>query len=70
MPEQTQEPESIDPKKNHLLARLQPEDYDALMLVAKIVPLETRQTGVSSRRPHRRRLFPHYLHVLTARHRA
>ena len=40
MPEQAEQPESNDPKKNHLLARLQPEDYDALMLVAKIVPLK------------------------------
>jgi hypothetical protein len=39
MPEQAEQPESNDPKKNHLLARLQPEDYDALM-VAKIVPLK------------------------------
>ena len=43
MPVETQQPESNDPKRNHLLARLQTEDYDALMLVAKIVPLKLRK---------------------------
>jgi CRP-like cAMP-binding protein len=36
----TRQPESTDPKKNHFLARLQQEDYDALMLVAKRVSLK------------------------------
>ena len=31
------------PKVNRLLAKLQPEDYEALMLVAKVVPLKYRK---------------------------
>ncbi len=34
---------SADPRTNHFLARLDPEDYDALMRVAKIVPLKFRK---------------------------
>jgi hypothetical protein len=40
---QTPRPEKPDPRKNHFLARLQPEDYDALMRVSKIVPLKFRK---------------------------
>jgi hypothetical protein len=29
-----------DPRMNHFLARLEPQDYDALMREAKIVPLK------------------------------
>jgi hypothetical protein len=32
-----------DPKKNYFLARLPQDDYDALMLVGKIVPLKFRK---------------------------
>jgi len=35
--------EIADPKANRLLARLEPEDYDALMREAKIVPLKFRK---------------------------
>jgi CRP-like cAMP-binding protein len=40
---QTRWTEGSDPKTNHFLARLQPEDYDALMLDAKIVSLKFRK---------------------------
>lgn len=43
MTRQAPRPEKSDPRKNHFLARLQPEDYDALMRVAKIVPLKFRK---------------------------
>src|SRR5258708_1610058 len=36
-------PEKSDPRKNYFLARLQPEDYDALIRVSKIVPLKFRK---------------------------
>jgi len=35
-------PESPDPKTNHFLARLDPKDYEALMLEAEIVSLKFR----------------------------
>jgi hypothetical protein len=43
MTRQSPRPEKSDPRKNHFLARLQPEDYDALMRVSKIVPLKFRK---------------------------
>lgn len=43
MTKQPERPEASDPKTNRLLARLQREDYDALMLEAKIVPLKFRK---------------------------
>lgn len=43
MTRQAPRPEKSDPRKNHFLARLQPEDYDALMRVSKIVPLKFRK---------------------------
>lgn len=43
MTKQTPQPESPDPKQNRLLARLEPEDYEALMREAKIVPLKFRK---------------------------
>jgi len=43
MPKQTQQAGSTDPKTNHFLARLDREDYDALMLVGKIVLLKFRK---------------------------
>jgi len=36
-----------DPQTNHFLARLEPEDYDALMLGAKIVLLKYRRRRIS-----------------------
>jgi CRP-like cAMP-binding protein len=38
-----QQPHNSDPKTNRLLATLEPEDYDALMREAKIVPLKFRK---------------------------
>jgi CRP-like cAMP-binding protein len=43
MTKQAPRPEKSDPRKNHFLARLQSEDYDALMRVSKIVPLKFRK---------------------------
>ncbi|HYW47271.1 MAG TPA: Crp/Fnr family transcriptional regulator [Bryobacteraceae bacterium] len=43
MPRQTLQPESGDPKTNRLLARLEPGDYHALMLEAKVIPLKFRK---------------------------
>ena len=43
MTEQTLQPRSIDPGMNRLLASLGREDYDALMLNARIVPLKFRK---------------------------
>jgi CRP-like cAMP-binding protein len=40
MAPQTRPHESANPKRNHFLARLPPEDYDALMLVTKRVSLK------------------------------
>src|SRR5258707_2529814 len=43
MTKQASRPEKSDPRKNHFLAQLQPEDYDALMRVSEIVPLKFRK---------------------------
>ena len=43
MTRQAPRPEKSDPRKNHFLARLKAEDYDALMRVSKIVPLKFRK---------------------------
>ena len=43
MTRQAPRAEKSDPRKNHFLGRLQPEDYDALMRVSKIVPLKLRK---------------------------
>jgi CRP-like cAMP-binding protein len=51
MTKQPQQPDGHDPKKNHFLARLQPEDFDALMLLAKIVPLKFRKRVILQDEP-------------------
>jgi hypothetical protein len=43
MAEQTQQPTRADPRTNRLLARLEQEDYKALMRVAQVVPLKFRK---------------------------
>jgi CRP-like cAMP-binding protein len=43
MTKQTALPETSDPRKNHFLARMQKEDYDALMLESKVVTLKFRK---------------------------
>src|SRR5271167_2931876 len=43
MLKQSQRKEYPDPRNNRLLARLEPEDYDALIAGAKIVPLKFRK---------------------------
>lgn len=43
MTKQIQEPEGPEPRTNRLLARLEPDDYNALMLEAKVVPLKFRK---------------------------
>jgi CRP-like cAMP-binding protein len=43
MPTKAPPPSIPDPKSNYFLARLQPDDYDALMLIGKIVPLKFRK---------------------------
>lgn len=43
MTKQPRRPENSDPRTNGLLARLEPDDYDALMREAKIVPLKFRK---------------------------
>src|SRR5260370_20692914 len=43
MTRQSQEHQRSDPKMNRLLARLEPGDYDALMLEAKVVFLKLRK---------------------------
>ena len=43
MTRQTPQPQKPDPKANRLLAMLKPEDYDALMREAKVVPLKFRK---------------------------
>jgi CRP-like cAMP-binding protein len=43
MAAQTQQPIVFDPRTNRLLARLEREDYDALMLNAKVVTLKFRK---------------------------
>lgn len=43
MSKQSPNAEIPDPRTNRLLARLEPEDYNALMLEAKIVPLKFRK---------------------------
>ena len=55
-------------KTNHLLARLQPEDYDALMLEAKIVPLKFRKRMLRQDERVDAVYFPLTCHVFTAGH--
>ena len=43
MPKQTPPSAKPDPRTNHFLARLEPQDYDALMREAKIVPMKFRK---------------------------
>jgi CRP-like cAMP-binding protein len=43
MTKQPQQPRIFDPRGNRLLAKLEPEDYEALMLDAKVVPLKFRK---------------------------
>jgi CRP-like cAMP-binding protein len=43
MPKQTSQSESSDPKTNRFLARLDRQDYEALMREARIVPLKFRK---------------------------
>src|ERR1700683_3208360 len=43
MTKQMQRRQSSDPRTNHFLARLEPDDYDAFILKAKIVPLKFRK---------------------------
>jgi hypothetical protein len=43
MTRQTQQPKSPDPRRNRLLARLEPEDYEALRLGAKVASLKFRK---------------------------
>lgn len=43
MPDESALPHKSDPKANRFLATLQPEDYDALMAVARIVPMKFRK---------------------------
>jgi hypothetical protein len=43
MPDQSALPHKSDPKANRFLATLQAEDYDALMAVARIVPMKFRK---------------------------
>jgi CRP-like cAMP-binding protein len=43
MTKQPQGPANSDPRTNRLLSRLEPEDYDALMLDAKVVSLKFRK---------------------------
>jgi CRP-like cAMP-binding protein len=43
MPTKAPPPPDPDPRSNHFLARLPPEDYDALMLIGKIVVLKFRK---------------------------
>ena len=43
MVKQTPPSAKPDPRTNHFLARLEPQDYDALMREAKIVPLKFRK---------------------------
>jgi CRP-like cAMP-binding protein len=43
MTKQTPRPESSDPRTNYFLARLEPEDYKAFILKAKIVSLKFRK---------------------------
>jgi len=47
MTKQTAQPKTLDPRTNRLLARLEPEDYDALMLNAKVVTLRFRKRLMS-----------------------
>jgi len=43
MPKQSGQPQDSNPRTNRLLAKLEPADYDALMLEAKVVPLKFRK---------------------------
>ena len=43
MTKQPQQPRTFDPRVNRILAMLQREDYDALMLDARVVPLKFRK---------------------------
>ena len=43
MTKQPQQPKTFDPRVNRILAMLQREDYDALMLDARVVPLKFRK---------------------------
>jgi hypothetical protein len=43
MTKQPQQPRIFDPRGNRLLAKLEQEDYEALMLDAKVVPLKFRK---------------------------
>jgi CRP-like cAMP-binding protein len=47
MAKQARQPDGPDPRMNHLLARLEREDYDALMQDAGIVPLKFRKRLMS-----------------------
>jgi CRP-like cAMP-binding protein len=43
MTKQTRQPKTFDPSANRLLARLEREDYEAVTLEAKVVPLKFRK---------------------------
>lgn len=58
MPKQNQPAEDTDPKTNYFLARLEKDDYDALMLVAKIVRLKLRKQVVKQDEPVAAVYFP------------
>jgi CRP-like cAMP-binding protein len=55
---QTQEPKLSDPRTNRLLAKLQGEDYDALMVGAKVVPLKFRKRLMRQDEPIEAVYFP------------
>lgn len=58
MSPQTQEPKLSDPRTNRLLAKLQGEDYDALMVGAKVVPLKFRKRLMRQDEPIEAVYFP------------
>jgi CRP-like cAMP-binding protein len=58
MSPQTQEPKLSDPRTNRLLAKLQGEDYDALMVGAKVVPLKFRKRLLRQDEPIEAVYFP------------
>ena len=58
MSPQTQVPKFSNPRTNRLLAKLQAEDYDALMVGAKVVPLKFRKRLMRQDEPIEAVYFP------------
>jgi CRP-like cAMP-binding protein len=58
VPKQTPTSAKPDPRTNHFLGRLEPQDYDALMREAKIVPLKFRKRMISQDEPIAAVYFP------------